>query len=86
MFEFEITHHYLSVEMLQYHLLRQYNIVFKEDDDLDDVLDMARQHISMLTASFQVNVQDPEAKQYAYAKFPMYYVQNRCVKKWTRRQ
>jgi len=53
---------------------------------LDDVLDMARQRISMLTAWFQVNAEDPEAKQYTYAEPPIYYVWNRSVKKWTRRQ
>jgi len=41
---------------------------------LDNVLDMAGQRISMLTAQFQVNVKDPEAMQYTFAEFPMYYV------------
>ena len=52
MFEFKITHWYPSVEMLQYHLPWQHNNVFKEDDDLDDVLNMMRQRVSMLIAWF----------------------------------
>ena len=58
-FEFKITHWCPSIEMLQYHLPRQRNILFKEGDNLDDVLDMARQRISMLTTWFQINVEDP---------------------------
>jgi len=73
-FKFEITHRYPSVEMLQYHLPGQHNILFRDGDNLDDVLDMARQRISMLTAWFQVNVNDPQTKQYTYAEFPVYYV------------
>ena len=85
-FEFEITHRYPSVEMLQYHLPGQHNILFRDGDNLVDVLDMARHRISMLTAWFQVNMDDPQARQYTYAEFPMYYVWNRSSKKWTRRQ
>jgi len=69
--------------MLRYHLSGQHNIFFKEGDNLDDVLDMARQRISMLTTWFQVNAVDPQVKQNTYTEFPMYYVWNRSVKKWT---
>jgi len=72
--------------MLQYHLPGLRNILFRDGDNLDNVLDMARHRISMLTAWFQVNVDDPEAKQYTYAEFLMYYVWNQSSKKWTRRQ
>ena len=40
----------------------------------------------MLIAWFQVNAEDPEANQYTYVEFPMYYVWKRSAKKWTRRQ
>jgi len=72
--------------MLPYHLSGQHNIILKKDDDLDDVLDMMRQRISMLIAWFQVNAEHLEAKQNTYAEFPMYYVWNKSVKKCTRRQ
>ena len=58
-FEFEITHQYPSIEMLQYHLPREHNIFFKEGDNLVDVHDMPKQRISMLMAWFQVNADDP---------------------------
>jgi len=38
-FEFEITHRYLSVEMLQFHSFGQHNIFFNDHKDLDDVAD-----------------------------------------------
>jgi len=40
----------------------------------------------MLTAWFHINVNDPQARQYTYAEFLMYYVWNKSSKKWSRRQ
>jgi len=45
---FKIIHHYPSVEMLQFYLLGQHNILFNNDEDLDDVADRAQHSISML--------------------------------------
>ena len=41
--------------MLQFHLLGQRNIVFNDDEDLDDAIDRAQHSVSMLMAWFQVN-------------------------------
>ena len=72
--------------MLQFHLLGQHNIVFNDDEDLDDVADRAQHSISMLMGWFRVNQVDPEANGYTYAEFSKYYVWNRRSKEWTRRQ
>jgi len=65
--EFEITYHYPSIEMLQFHLPGQHNIVFNDDKDLVDVADRAKDSISMLMGWFRVHQDDPEANGYTYA-------------------
>ena len=65
-FEFETTHYYPYVEMLQFHLPEQHNIVCNHDEDLDDVAGRAEHNISMLMAWFTVNQVDHEANGYTY--------------------
>ena len=85
-FEFEIAHRYPSVEMLQFHLPGQHNVVFNDEEDLDDIADRAQRSISMLMGWFQVDQVDHEENDYTYAEFPKYYVWNRRSKESTRRQ
>jgi len=66
--------------MLQFHLPKQHNIVFNNDEDLDDVADWAQHSIRMLMGWFKANQVDPEANGYTYAEFPKYYVWNRRSK------
>ena len=51
-FEFEITHCYPSVEMLQFHFPLKHNIVFNDDEVLDEVANRAQQSVSMLMPWF----------------------------------
>jgi len=72
--------------MLQFHLPAQHNIVFNDNEDLDDAADRAQHSVSMLMAWFQVNKVYPMANCYTYVEFPKYYVWNKRAKEWTKQQ
>ena len=52
-FEFKITHRYPAIEMLQFHLPGQHNVIFNCDEDFDDVADRAQHSVSMHMVWFQ---------------------------------
>ena len=60
--------------MVQFHLLKQHNIVFNNDNDLDEGVYRAQHSIIMLMVWFQVNQVDLEATSNTYAEFSKYYV------------
>jgi len=66
--------------MLKFHLPEQHNLIFNDDENLDDVANQAQHNISMLMAWFTVNQVDPETNSYTYTEFPKYYVSNSIAK------
>ena len=59
---------------MQVHLPSMHMVPFKDDDNLEDVLERARNQRSMLTEFFRMNIEDPNARRYLYREFPEHYI------------
>jgi hypothetical protein len=55
---------------MQVHLPGMHVVPFNDDDNLEDVLECARNQRSMLTEFFKMNSEDPNAQRYLYREFP----------------
>ncbi|XP_070681733.1 uncharacterized protein [Malus domestica] len=75
-----------SVERLPIHLPFDQNVIFKDTDDLNYVVNRSKLESTMLTQWFESNVQDPDARKLAYVKFPTKYVWKKDEKQWNRRK
>ncbi|XP_068342953.1 uncharacterized protein [Pyrus communis] len=84
--QFHIHFREPSVERLSVHLPSDQNVLFRETDDLNHVVNHPNLESTMLTQWFQTNVQDPDARMLAYVEFPTKYVWKNDEKQWTRRK
>ncbi|XP_068309880.1 uncharacterized protein [Pyrus communis] len=84
--QFHIHFREPSVERLSIHLPSDQNVLFRETDDLNHVVNHPNLESTMLTQWFQTNVQDPDARMLAYVEFPTKYVWKNDEKQWTRRK
>ncbi|CAN6562094.1 unnamed protein product [Malus baccata var. baccata] len=75
-----------SVERLFVHLPSDQNVVFRETDDLNYVINHPNLERTMLTQWFETNVQDPDARKLSYVEFPTKYVWKNDEKQWSRRK
>nr|GEX62219.1 ATP-dependent DNA helicase PIF1-like [Tanacetum cinerariifolium] len=67
---FPLSNIYPSVMSLQVHLPNNQLVRFREDDVLTDILNREINKRSMLTAFFELNKTDPNARQYLYRDIP----------------
>ena len=58
---------------MQIHLPGMHMVSFNDDDNLEDVLERARNQILMLIEFFIMNSKDPNARRYLYREFPEHY-------------
>nr|KAJ0225281.1 hypothetical protein LSAT_V11C100006410 [Lactuca sativa] len=77
---------YPSVVRLPFHLLNQQQIVYGEDDDIDDVLDKPSVAASKFTAWMECNAIDSEARKLTYVEFPTKFVWILNGRFWKRRK
>ncbi|XP_039780730.1 uncharacterized protein LOC120648010 [Panicum virgatum] len=61
-------------------------VTFNDDDNLEDVLERARNQRSMLTEFFRMNSEDPNARRYLYREFSEHYTWNKSKKVWSTRK
>lgn len=80
--QFEIYHTDPSVERLPVHLPLENNVVYTEDDNLEQVLQNPFNQITKLTAWFEANKTCPEAVRYTYAEFPEHFTWHADGKYW----
>ncbi|XP_076884406.1 uncharacterized protein LOC143533534 [Bidens hawaiensis] len=85
-FSFEVHYRTPSVVRLLFHLPRQQQIVYGEDQDIDDVLDKASVSSSMFTSWMTTNGSDREARKLSYVEFPSHFVWKAQERKWQRRK
>lgn len=85
-FEIPIHHQVPAVMSLQVHLPGQHMVVFNANEAPDAVAAHAQQEKTMLTAFFELNRTDPSAHDHTYQELPLFFVWDRRVKKWKRRQ
>lgn len=84
--QFPIHHQEPAVMSLQVHLPGQHMVVFKPNESQETVRARAEQERTMLTAVFELNRIEPDARQYTYQEIPQYFVWDRSNKKWKRQQ
>ncbi|TQD91548.1 hypothetical protein C1H46_022843 [Malus baccata] len=84
--QFHIHFREPSVERLSVHLPFDQNVVFREIDDLNYVINNPNLERTMLTQWFETNVQDSDARKLSYVEFPTKYVWKNDRKQWSRRK
>ncbi|GJX07282.1 hypothetical protein Tco_0195214 [Tanacetum coccineum] len=81
---FPLSNIHPSVMSLQVHLPNKQFVTFKEDDVLTDILKKERNKRSMLTAFFELNQTDTQARNHLYKDIPKFYTWNKSTRKWNR--
>ncbi|CAH1439022.1 unnamed protein product [Lactuca virosa] len=77
---------YPSVVRLPFHLPGQQQIIYGEDDDIDDVLDKHSVASSMFTAWMECNAVNADARKLTYVEFPTKFVWHRGDRIWKPRK
>ncbi|KAL7611263.1 hypothetical protein Lser_V15G13383 [Lactuca serriola] len=85
-FTYDVHCRYPSVVRLPFHLPNQQQIVYGEDDDIDDVLDKPSVAASKFTAWMECNAIDSEARKLTYVEFPTKFVWILNGRFWKRRK
>ncbi|XP_040380928.1 uncharacterized protein LOC102712269 isoform X2 [Oryza brachyantha] len=80
--QFDIHHTDPSVERLPVHLPLENNVVYTEDDDLEEVIENPGNQKSKLTAWLEANSQFHEAREHTYIEFPQYFTWHSSGKYW----
>ncbi|KAK9053689.1 hypothetical protein SSX86_024763 [Deinandra increscens subsp. villosa] len=82
-YAFDVHHRYPSVTRLPFHLPGQQNVIFGEEDDIDDVLEKASISSSMFDSWMKCNELYPHARNLTYVQFPskfVWHAKDRCWK------
>ncbi len=74
-----------SVERLEIHLPRHHNVVFNPLDDEDEVHERLLSTTSKLLQWFELNREDPNARQWRYIDIPEHYSWDKQRHQWKRR-
>nr|GEZ40520.1 hypothetical protein [Tanacetum cinerariifolium] len=85
-YSFHLSNIYMSIMSLQVHLPNKQFVTFEEDVVLTDILEKERNKRSMLTAFFELNQTDTEARQHLYKDILKFYRWNKSTRKWNRRK
>ncbi|KAL6567653.1 hypothetical protein OROGR_001321 [Orobanche gracilis] len=83
--KFDINYRYPSVVRLSFHLENEQNMVFPEDEDIDDVVNRPSVGESQFLRWMDQNKIDEKARGLTYAEFPQHYVWNKEKRRWTKR-
>ncbi|KAM3263420.1 hypothetical protein P3L10_000414 [Capsicum annuum] len=67
--EFPIQYRQSLVERLAFHLKNEQNVIFSNDDPIDDVVNRPSARESMFLSWFEENKEFPEARELTYAEF-----------------
>ncbi|UYV68620.1 hypothetical protein LAZ67_6000238 [Cordylochernes scorpioides] len=84
-FGFDLYSKSHKIERLPVHLEDMHSLVFEEQDDILEVINKPNNKKSMLTAYFDLNINDPEARNYTYAQIPEHYIYNKKERKYHKR-
>ncbi|KAK1372882.1 hypothetical protein POM88_029075 [Heracleum sosnowskyi] len=83
-YKFQVRHD--EVLRLSYHLPGKRNCTFREDDNLEKVIQREKFRQSQLEAFFRLNREDKNARKYTYDEIPQHYVWNVNDTVWTLRK
>ncbi|EEC69243.1 hypothetical protein OsI_38264 [Oryza sativa Indica Group] len=84
--QFDIHHTDPSVERLPVHLPFENNVIFTEDDDLEEVIEDPNSSTTKLTAWLEANRENPSARQLTYIEFPEHWTWHNQGKYWDGRR
>lgn len=89
-FGFELHHSSTSVQRLSFHLPGEQNVIYDDDEDVDDVLNkeenQTSQFLAFLKTNMKAEAEDPEARKFTYIEFPSHFVWKKKQMEWTPRQ
>ncbi|XP_026398121.1 uncharacterized protein LOC113293891 [Papaver somniferum] len=71
-----------SVERLPYHLEGEHQVIFRDTDVLEDVLDNPSAKCTKFLEWFEANKKYQEARDITYADFPSEFVWDNTIKEW----
>ena len=74
-----------TVQRLPVHLEGYHNVYFVQGDQ-EEILRQARHDRTHLTAFFELNQTDVNARQYFYHEIPIHYTWQRATRSWRRRR
>ncbi|GJX80260.1 uncharacterized protein Tco_0328409 [Tanacetum coccineum] len=83
---FPLSNVYPSVMSLQVHLPNKQFVTLEEDVVLTNILERERNKRSMLTAFFELNQTDTQARQHLYKDIPQFYTWNKSTHKGNRQK
>jgi hypothetical protein len=81
-----VHHQEPAVISLQVHLPGHHLVVYNPHESPDVVSARAEQEMTMLTAFFALNRENPSARQYTYPEIPLHFVWIDSEKRWKERQ
>ncbi|XP_071704431.1 uncharacterized protein [Rutidosis leptorrhynchoides] len=84
--KFDIHHHYPIVIRLPFHLEGQQQIIFDEDELIDEVLEKPSVNTSMFLEWMNCNTSNQEARELTYVEFPTKFIWNKDNRSWIRRK
>jgi len=85
-FKFDMHERFPAVERLQYHLPNEQMVLFRDDDDVQEVATGSAISRTMLTEWFKTNQESEVARSLMFDQFPQQWVWNRKLKRWTLRK
>ncbi|TVU44908.1 hypothetical protein EJB05_04371 [Eragrostis curvula] len=84
--EFDIHHTNPAVERLPVHLPLENNVLYTEEDYLEEVIENSRNAVTKLTAWFEANRSSlPHASEFTYVEFPEHFTWHADSKYWAPR-
>ncbi|XP_071708928.1 uncharacterized protein [Rutidosis leptorrhynchoides] len=86
LFSYDIHFSKPSVIKLSYHLPNQQSVTLRDSQHLPALLQRPSIKETMFTQWFELNKQDPKARNLTYAKIPKEYVWNNDAKEWAPRK
>ncbi|GES85174.1 transcriptional factor B3 [Rhizophagus clarus] len=75
-----------KVQKLAVHLPDHQSVTFQEGENLQNIIERAISHKTILTAFFQENMKNPAARAYTYIEFPIHYTWDLSLHKWKPRK
>ncbi|XP_071742659.1 uncharacterized protein [Rutidosis leptorrhynchoides] len=82
--KFDIYHHYPSIIRLPFHLEGQQQIIFDEEELIDEVLEKPSVITSMFIEWMNCNASNQEAHELTYVEFPTKFIWNKDNRSWIR--
>ncbi|KAL3625913.1 hypothetical protein CASFOL_030442 [Castilleja foliolosa] len=84
--EFELQYKHPAVTRLSFHLQNEQNIVYEEDDNIDDILNKLTNKMSMFLQWMELNKTNTRANELTYSDAPSEFVWDKKLKIWKTRQ